>query len=180
MMRRAFLTVSIFLAGCGGAAAPDPRSFDLGPNAPGPVLPPVRIGLVRAVAPFDALDMHYRLAYRNAAEIAAFAISRWAAAPADMLRKQLLRAAGEGSAKCALGIEIQEFTQVFLSKAESEARIEVRVALTQGAVMRSKQFSLAEANAGPDAESGTAAFARAVNRAIGDIGAWVAAQPDCR
>ena len=124
--------------------------------------------------------MQYRLAYLNPAEIAAFANSRWAATPAEMLRKQLLRAAGEGSGKCALGIEIQEFSQVFASKAESEARIEMRAALSQGASARSRRFTVIEGKAGPDAVSGAAAFARAANSAIGELGAWVAGQADCR
>ena len=66
--------------------------------------------------------MQYRLAYRNAAEVSAFATSRWAATPADMLRKQLLRAAHEGAGKCTLDIEIQEFSQVFSAQEASEAQ----------------------------------------------------------
>ena len=37
-----------------------------------------------------------------------------------------------------------------------------------------------ESNAGADAVSGAAAFARAADRAIGEIGGWIAAQPECR
>lgn len=181
-MKRLFALVPVFLlAGCGaGSTASDPRTFDLGLEAPAVRLPAVRVGIVRSLAPFDGADMQYRLAYRNAAEIAAFANSRWAAPPADMLRKQLLRAAAEGDGKCALGVEIQEFSQVFASQAESEARIEMRIALSAGAKTLSKQLTVNESKAGPDAASGAAAFARAANRAVGEIGGWVAAQADCR
>ena len=181
MMRICLFLLILFLNGCGGGStASESRTFDLGVDAPGARLPAVRIGSVRAVAPFDATEMQYRLAYRNAAEMAAFAGSRWAASPAEMLRKQLLRAAGEGNAKCALGIEIQEFSQVFASKAQSEARIEMRVTLFHSAGALSRNITVIEGNGGPDAVSGAAAFARAANRAIGEIGAWLAAQQDCR
>ena len=125
--------------------------------------------------------MQYRLAYRNPAEIAAFAHSRWAAAPAELFRKQLLRAANEQAARCGLRVEIQEFTQVFTAKEASEARIELRAWLGTGPERAvSRGISVVEPNAGPDAVSGAAAMARAANRAIADIGAWIAAQPACR
>jgi cholesterol transport system auxiliary component len=173
----AILAAILLLAGCGGAAAPEPRSYDLGLEAPAAKLSGVRIGTVRAIAPFDGTDMQYRLAYRNAAEVAAYANSRWAATPADMLRKQLLRAAGEGAGKCSIDIEIQEFSQVFSAKEASEARVELRTSLRGGA---SRSLSVVEPNAGPDAPGGAVALARAVNRAIGELGGWIAAQPACR
>ncbi|MGH8765702.1 MAG: ABC-type transport auxiliary lipoprotein family protein [Burkholderiales bacterium] len=170
------LAVAFILAGCGGAAAPEPRSYDLGIEAPGAKLPPVRVGGVRAAAPFDSTDMQYRLAYRNASEIAAFANSRWAATPAELLRKQLQRASTDGG-KCVLSVEIQEFTQIFSAKEASEARVELRATLSSGA---SRQFSVAEGNGGVDAVSGAAALARAANRAVGEIGSWISSQPGCR
>jgi cholesterol transport system auxiliary component len=124
--------------------------------------------------------MHYRLAYRNAAEIAAFAGSRWAATPPEMLRKQLLRAVVEGGAKCSLAVEIQEFSQVFASASQSAARVELRVVLAAGARSMARGISVVEEQAGADAPGGAAALARAVNRAIGELGGWIGAQPDCR
>jgi ABC-type uncharacterized transport system auxiliary subunit len=179
-MKLKILCVALLLAGCSSSAPPEPKTYDLGRNAPSTRLPAARIGAVRAVAPFDSPDMQYRLAYRNVAEISPFAASRWAAAPADMLRKQLLRASGDGNGKCTIAIEIQEFTQVFTAESESEARVEMRVSAFVGISARSRQLSVVETKAGPDAVSGAAAFARAVDRAIGEIGAWVAAQPECR
>ena len=171
-----FLLCSVFVAGCGGAAAPEPRSYDLGLQAPAALPAGVRVGTVRAAAPFDSTDMQYRLAYRNAAELAAYANSRWAAAPADLLRKQLLRAAGEGG-KCVVDVEVQEFSQVFGTKEASDARVELRVSVRGGA---SRAFGVSEPGAGPDAIGGAAALARAANRAIAELGAWAGAQAACR
>lgn len=168
------------LSGCGGVAATDPRTFDLGLEASAARLPALRVGTVRAVAPFEATDMPYRLAYRNVAEVAAYANSRWAATPAELFRKQLLRATGEAPGRCVLEIEIQEFSQVFGAKESSEARIELRAGLASGQKTLARQFTLVEGNAGPDATSGAAALGRASNRVIGEIAAWAAAQPDCR
>ena len=185
MKRFAVLILIFLLAGCGGGStALEPRTMDLGLNAPSAALPAVRIASVRAVAPFESTDMQYRLAYRNAAEIAAFASSRWAASPAELLRKQLLRAASDKPGKCALDIEIQEFTQVFSAKESSEARIELRAWLgstgTRATGVATRGWSVVEPNAGADAVAGAAAFARAANRAIGELGSWIAALPECR
>jgi cholesterol transport system auxiliary component len=173
----ALVALVLTLAGCGGAAAPEPRSYDLGLAAPSAAMPPARIASVRAVAPFDSIDMHYRLAYRDAAELGAFANSRWAASPPELLRKQMLRASGDKAGRCAVDVEIQEFTQVFSAKDASEARVELRAWVRGGGA---HGWSLSEPNAGADAASGAAAFARAANRAVGELGAWIGAQPECR
>jgi len=178
MTRNALLALALALGGCGGAAAPEPKTFDLGLDAPANALPAVRIGAVRAVAPFDEGDMQYRLAYRSGAEIAPYSGSRWAASPADLFRKQLQRAASPGEAKCLLAVEIQEFSQVFSSEKESAARVELRAVLWPGAIPR--QFVVTEPNAGPDATSGAPTLARAANRAVAEIGAWISAQQGCR
>ncbi|HTQ77971.1 MAG TPA: ABC-type transport auxiliary lipoprotein family protein [Burkholderiales bacterium] len=164
------------IGGCAGQAAPEPRSYDLGLDAPAAHLA-LRIGTVRAAAPFDSSDMVYRLAYRNAAEVGVYANSRWAATPSEMLKRQLQRAA-DGGGKCTLDVEIQEFSQVFAAAKTSEARIEVQARLTpDGAQQR---FAITEAGAGPDAPSGAAAMARATDRLVADLGGWAASQPACR
>src|SRR6185295_3616089 len=73
-MRSVFaLALVLSVAGCGGGStSTEPRTFDLGLAAPSAAFPAVRIASVRAVIPFESTDMQYRLAYRNAAEIAAF------------------------------------------------------------------------------------------------------------
>ncbi|HEV8097043.1 MAG TPA: hypothetical protein VGP71_15040 [Burkholderiales bacterium] len=181
MRRVAGLLVFIALAGCGGNAADlAPRTFDLGFAAPAVKFPALRGASVRAIAPFDDVQMHYRLAWRHSSELADYAQNRWAAPPAELLRKQLLRATGEGVGKCGLEIELQEFTQVFSSKESSEARIELRVLLTNAAArVASRGVMVVEPGAGSDAASGAVAMARASERVLGEIAGWVAAQPAC-
>ena len=171
----------ISLAGCGGnAAAPAPRTFDLGFAAPGVRLPALRVTSLRAVAPFDGVQMYYRLAWRNPSELADYAHSRWAAPPAELIRKQLLRAAGEGSAKCGLEIELQEFTQVFASREASVARIELRASLANSSArIATRGVTVVEPGAGSDAASGAAAMARAAERVLGDLAGWIGTQAGC-
>ena len=172
----------VALAGCGGnPAAPAPRTFDLGFAAPRATLPALRVTSLRAVVPFDGVQMHYRLAWRNPSELADYAHSRWAAPPAELIRKQLLRAVSEGVAKCGLEIELQEFTQVFASKEASEARIELRGTLV-GANGRvsSRGWNIGDADAGADAASGATSFARAADKAVIELAGWISAQPECR
>ena len=181
MRRFAGVALLVALAGCGTQfTAPAPRTFDLGFAAPGAALPALRVASLRAVAPFDGVQMHYRLAWRNPSELAEYAHSRWAAPPAELLRKQILRAVGEGVAKCGLEIELQEFTQVFASKEASEARIELQVMLAnRSARVAARGMTVMEPGAGTDAASGAAALARATERALGDLAAWIRAQPGC-
>lgn len=173
---------AIFLWGCaGGTGAPAPRTLDLGVSAGSARLPAMRAIAARAAAPFDGVEMHYRLAWRNPAELASFAHSRWAAPPAELLRKQLLRASAEGVGKCGLEFDVQEFTQIFASKEASEARIELAVFLGNGSArIGSRHLTVVEANAGADAASGAAALARAADRAAGELARWIGAQPGCR
>ena len=181
MRRLAGLLLFIALAGCGGNAADvAPRTFDLGFAAPAVKFPALRAAAVRAVPPFDDVQMYYRLAWRHSAELADYAQNRWAAPPAELLRKQLLRATGEGVGKCSLEIELQEFTQVFSSKEASEARIEVRASLSNGpARIASRGIALTEPGAGADAASGAVAMARAAERLMQELAAWVSKQQAC-
>ncbi len=181
MKRVCGIALLVALAGCGSnAAAPAPRTFDLGFDAPQARFPALRVTSLRAVAPFDGVQMYYRLAWRHSAELADYAHSRWAAPPAELIRKQLLRATGEGTAKCALEIELQEFTQVFAAKGASEARIELRASLVNPAArVATRGVTVLEPGAGADAASGAAAMARAAERVLGELAVWVRAQPAC-
>lgn len=178
-MRRA--AALVLLASAAACAAPggDPplRRYDLGAEGPAARLPPLRAVLVEAAAPFDGAEMHYRLAWRDPAEVAAFAHSRWAAPVPELLRRQLVRALpAQSGALCALEVELHEFIQVFSSPQASE----VRLGLRAGAGGAARDFRVVEPAAGANAATGAQAFARASERAIAEIAAWVVGLAACR
>jgi cholesterol transport system auxiliary component len=169
------------LSGCGSARNDAlPRSYDFGIEAPAMHLAALRIGQVRATAPFDSVDMHYRLAYRDPAELLAFTQARWAAAPAELYRKRLLRAAPGGAARCALEVELQEITQVFGARESSEALLELRARIADGSgQLAERMFRIAQPGAGAGAPEGAAAMAKAADRSIGELALWIASLPGC-
>ncbi len=184
MKRLLPLVAAALVAACAGTGknTPPPRTYDLGIAAPGAQLPPIRITSVRASVPFEGDEMRYRLAWRDPSELAAYAHSRWAAPPPEMLRKQLLRALPPNAGTpCAREIELQEFTHVFASRDAGEARIELRAMLwSANQRVAARGWSFSEPAAGSDASAGVAAFARASDQAIAALADWIRAQPACR
>lgn len=180
-MRRLLLCAALLLAGCAGGRGAAVKSYDLGAEPPKASLPPLRAVSVRAAMPLDGSDMLYRLAWRDPGEIAAFGQSRWAAPPAELLRRQLLRALPESKdAPCALAVELNEFSQVFSAEQASEARIELRATLAgRAGPLAARGVSISEPGGGPSAASGAAAFARAADRAVAELARWIATQPAC-
>lgn len=183
--RQALITTIIVagLAACAGGGASDaPRhAYDLGIETPAVRMPAVRLGRVHAVQPFDKVAMHYRLAYRDGAELGTFAESRWAAPPAELVRKQVARAMQTGAAHCALDIEVQEFSQVFSQTDTSAAQLELVATLVSPADrIGTRSLRLSEPNGGTNAAEGVAAMRRAVARAVADLAQWIESVPACR
>jgi len=181
MIRSLILLVSLALGACAGGGGTLVKTYDLGVAPPKAALPPLRAVSVRAAMPFDGNDMLYRLAWRDPAEIAAFGQSRWAAPPAELLRRQLLRALPESKdAPCTLAVEINEFSQVFSAEQASEARIDLRAALAgRAGPVAARSVSVSEPGGGANAAAGAAALARAADRAVAELARWIAAQPGC-
>ncbi len=178
------LAATLLLVACAAPGGPDaqPRVFDLGLGGLPAKTVDARVGQVRASAPFDGTDMRYRLAYRELAELHAFAQSRWAAPPAELLRKHFVRAVEPSpGARCTLDIEVNEFTQVFATPDTSDALIELRVLLASGSGrVAEKTMRVTTPGAAASALQGANAMARATEDAIGRIAAWVGQQPACQ
>lgn len=174
--------IFLVLAGCAGGGSSVPRhSYDLGIETPATSMPPVALRDVRAVQPFDGAAMYYRLAYRDGAELVAFAQSRWAAPPGELVRKQLARATRAGTPRCTLEIEVQEFSQVFSAQDASIAQLEL--VATLGAPsdnVETRALRISEADAGSSAAQGAKAMQRAVTHAIAELVQWIDGVAGCR
>ncbi len=182
-MKRYLLMAMALLAGCAGSADDGvvQRTYDLGIEVPAARFGALRSGTVRATAPFDTNDMLYRLAYRDTAELHAFAHSRWAAAPAVLLQRRFARASGGAPAVCAFDFELSELSQVFSSTSASDVVLEGRAMLHAGSRrVADKVCLVVERDAGGSAASGVRALARAADRMIGEIGAWSMQSGACK
>lgn len=184
MQKFVALCALLVAGGCAGNRSGEPplRVYDLGIEAPAARLAGVRLGQFRAAAPLDSSDMLYRLAYRNPAEVLAFSQSRWAAAPAELLRRRFARAADATSAApCTLELELLEISQVFDSRDSSAVLLELRASLyASGARVAERTVRISEPGAGGGAAEGVAATSRAADKSIAELAAWSARQPRCK
>jgi len=129
----------------------------------------------------DGVVMYYRLAYQDGAEVAAFAHARWAAPPAELVRRQLARATRPGSPRCALEVVVQEFSQVFEAKDGSSALLELVARLdAPGGHSETRVLRVAEPDAGSNAAQGAKAMRRAVARAVAELAGWIDGVAACR
>jgi len=173
----------VALAACaGGGGTNDPgHAYDLGIEAPEARMPALELRDVRALQPFDGVTMYYRLAYRDGAEVAAFAQSRWAAPPAELVRRQLARATRHGTPRCALEVELQEFSQVFEAEGRSMALLELVARLsTADNHNETRTLRISESDAGSNAAQGARAMQRAVASAVAELASWIDGVPACR
>jgi cholesterol transport system auxiliary component len=175
--------VLLTLAGCGSLVTrqPPPALHDLGSVRDRlNVSRSVRDIEVRAPTWLEGSAMHYRLAYESLTRRDVYAYSRWAAAPAEMLRVALRRmletdAAGDDRA-CRLHIEIDEFIHDYDRPDLSRALLAGRALLMDSRgqrVLAKLPFSISEAATNPDAAGGVAAMVRAVDVLGRQIAGWM-------
>ena len=175
---------ALLLAACaapGGTDAPV-RVYDLGLTEPAAKPIGARIGQVRATMPLDGTDMHYRLAYHDAAELLSFSQSRWSATPAELVRKRFVRFVEPAvGTRCILDIEVNEFSQVFSARDKSDTLLELRLVLadaTERIAEHTVRVSLP--GAGANAATGVVIMARATDEAIKRSAEWVGQQAACK
>jgi ABC-type uncharacterized transport system auxiliary subunit len=173
----------LVLGGCAaGEGSNNPgHAYDLGIEAPAAQMPTLELRAVRALQPFDGVAMYYRLAYQDGAEVAAFAHARWAAPPAELVRRQLARATRAGTPRCALEVEVQEFSQVFGAKDSSAALLELLARLeVPNGHSETRALRVSEPDAGANAAQGANAMRRAVARAVSELARWIDGVTACR
>lgn len=184
-MRTALYLVALgatSIAACvGNVRQNEVAAYDLGPAAVvwRPVTPALRDIDVAAPSWLGGGAMHYRLLYADGQRRMAYAESRWAAPPAQLLERALKRQPAAGEGGCRLRIELDELAQVFDAPQSSRMVLEARAALLLprgDAVVARKAFALQEP-AGADAKSGAAAAAAAARAFGGALGVWLAAVP---
>ena len=195
MTRRALSRVLPFvllaLSAC--SIAPPPRdivAYDFGPVAPiaGKSRLVLNLNVAEVIAPgwMNNANLHYRLAYINAARPLPYANSRWVMPPAALftqrLRSTLQQASGAAvvspadgvNAEYALHVDLEEFSQVFDSVEKSRGVMRLRARLAKGRSVAAQQtFSIEVPAPGANAEGGVRALSLASDEACRMLIDWL-------
>lgn len=195
MLRNALLLSLALLSACaiGPRTQEGMAKYDFGlPGTAKEAAPRLQQDLVVAevAAPawMDNSGIYYRLAYRDAAQPRAYALSHWVMSPAGLLgqrlRANIARASKAGvftpadgvRAGYALRLELDEFSQVFDAPKSSRAVLRLRASLIrQRGVVAQRTFEVEQAAATPDAEGGVRALIAASDAAGEKLIDWLAA-----
>jgi cholesterol transport system auxiliary component len=186
------IAAGTLLAGC--ATKSDLQTlYDLGPaasyeskNSSGSA--PLCIAEISAPAWLESPSMTYRLAYADVQQPRPYSGSRWAMPPTQLFGQLLKSRMAQGGpvlseTDCAgnlllLRIEVDDFTQIFDTPAQSRVQIALRASVFQGRVLLAqKNFLEQDAAQSPDAASGAKALLAASETLTGKMMAWLAALP---
>jgi len=196
-MKRRALLLAWVAGGLGGCTlAPTtahPALYDLGIDPPPPAEPlraRVALAEVSASAWLQTQAIVYRLAYSDPAQLRPYALSRWAAAPAELvtqrLRQTLGQAAGAGFSMMAEGlptdyvlhVHLESFEQVVDTPSSSRALVRMRARLTSADRKTSAQqvFESERPCASVDAAGSVHALKAATDAAIARLVHWIGSQ----
>ena len=179
----AVLAVSLLLAGCSNLSRSTSTVaiYDFGPApARAAAAKPWRLALdVRMPSWYEALAVDYRLDYDDPLLQRAYGNSRWAAAPGDMIARQLRRQLGLNeagvAAGCLLRVEVDEFVQVFSSPQHSRGVLSAVVFVSDVSrrPLASTALHIEQPAVTADARGGVRALVDTAN-ALGErIDAWL-------
>lgn len=150
--------------------------------------------IARIAAPewLQGTSLYYRLRYRRAAALAAYADSAWAAPPAAMLARVLrTRLAASGAWRAVVGadagadttfrlqVRLDDFAQVFTQPQQSHGVLDATVTLIDGArVVAQTRIRLVAPAPSPDAAGGVAALNAASAEFATRVQAWLQSMHD--
>lgn len=196
-----------FLAACSALPAPPvhPVLYDFGlapavsvARAPAPATARAPLVVADIESPGVAegnTALQYRLAYDTSQQLRAYQQARWSQPPAVLVQQAVLAELAQhrpvlssGAARAAarsstpgvlvLRLELEEFSQVFTSPAQSDGVLRLRATLAQpraqGEVLQAQRvFSARVASSSADAAGGSAALAAAAAQAAGELADWI-------
>lgn len=184
--RISVLALTLILAGCGvGRMSAPPALFDLGADERAALSLPARapIGLTfRAVPALSDTGVIWRIDGSTAVQ--AYASSRWASAPYDLVRQRVTeRLSGQGPVLTEFArtlpqvqLTLLRFEQVFAPSGQtSEGRIVLQALLLQDGQVKG-QLRIDEAAVAPtqDAAGGVQALRAATDAAADHLAQWLA------
>ena len=198
---------AMLLAALAGCATPDKpvraTLYDFGPGVTAtsaasqpPTLPSLVLADIGASGALDGSAVLYRLGYADPHQLRPYAHARWSAPPPQLvqerLRQQLARqrpildlgdsaalARNGGVALRVLRIDLEEFSHLFESQAQSWGLLRLRATVMDSTpagekLLAQRSFVVRQAAATPDAPGGVRALAAATDAAAEEIGQWLA------
>jgi len=178
--------------------APRALTYDFGPAAQSDsaaqpnTLAPLVLTDVQASVALDSNAVLYRLAYADVQQLHPYTMARWTMAPAQLLRQRVREALSQsrtvlqpgdaGTARMpVLHLDLEEFSQVFVSASQSHALLRVRATLTQPivpglapvAAPHQANFVLQVTASTPDAAGGVHALAQASDALVVQLLEWL-------
>ena len=146
------------------------------------------VAAVAAPAWMDNSDIHYRLAYQDAARPQAYSRSRWVMPPAALLGQRLRASIARANtaavfvpadgmpADYTLRMELEEFSQVFDQADQSRAVVRLHASLIRNrGVVAQQSFGIDKAAMKPNAEGGVRSLIAASDEAGELLIDWLAA-----
>lgn len=195
--------LALLLSACAGLVDKPtrPTLYDLGPVAEGaqgaPAAPQAALVLadVEASGTWDGSAILYRLGYADGHQLRAYAMARWSAPPPQLLRQRLRDQLGRDRVVLNLGesaalareggqqprvlrIELEEFSHVFETPAQSHGAVRLRATLLQNTpggerLLGQRSVSVRRPAPTPDAAGGVRALAAASDGAAAEISQWL-------
>lgn len=184
-----------------------PALYDFGPGTAvqtaaergGPQLPPLTLDDIEAPGVSEGSNaVLYRLAYADAQQLRPYSLARWSQPPALLFHQRLREQLGQrrailrpdngaalarnaeqgGRLPPVLRVELEEFSHIFSSPAESAGLVRVRATvvdvLPQGETLRGQQvFTVRVPARTADAPGGVAALAQASTVVADEVAAWL-------
>lgn len=195
------------LGGCASFVDKPVRAtlYDFGPgqvtsSAPQlPTKPPLVLADVEGAGALEGSSVLYRLGYADDRQLRPYGQARWSAPPPQLVRQRLREQIGrdrvvlnpgEGAALARTGgqlprllrIELEEFSQLFDSPAESVGLLRMRVTVLESTaggekVLAQRNVVVRRPAATADAPGGVRALAEAVDAAAEELSQWLAQLP---
>jgi cholesterol transport system auxiliary component len=191
LSRLAWLSCCLVLAACATPQAPTPKAvFDFGPilalpttnlAAKLPIAAPISLSEIDSGAGLDSTALLYRLGYADAQQLRPYAQARWSVPPSQLIWARLRDAFAVhgpvlGPAPMTpwvLKVELEEFSQLFVSPQASLGMIRLRATLFQADRLVAQTNILVRTNApSPDASGGVKALTAAADDAVAQMVRW--------
>jgi cholesterol transport system auxiliary component len=161
-----------------------PSLLATGQGASAAKAPAIVLADIDANAALDSPAVLYRLGYADAQQLRPYALARWSAPAAQLVRLRLRDAlsqrgpvlgSAEGGAVWLLKVELDEFSQLFDSASSSSGIVRLQATLLRSGVLVAQHSVVSRAPAPtPDAAGGVRALALATDDAVQQLSQWSA------